>query len=359
MKILIETDPHFKEIGPMSNESRFNPKYSTRLDLLIKSFDWLYQVARYFNVDAIVHGGDMLDKPVILAKEAHALEESFAYNTTGIKEYVLVGNHDRKDRNTHALAILANYPTVTIVDKPLKLAGGLSLLPYVSELPTEEIQALSNNVLVSHIDILGAPYNANFVSNSGFDAKLLSMYFKTILNGHIHMPSVVESVRNIGSFTGSGLGDNYKNHAPSAYLVDTETLEITVYNNPFAIQYVTIVSNDLDEVRRELTLLGTSNMHYYVRVQTLNEIKLDVRRVVDGQLAQYPNLLSAIVIGTTRRSRNTVPDTYGREQESVQIKTDAAEILAGFLTTVVDAKLPASRNEVMAMIMSDYIVGVN
>jgi predicted phosphodiesterase len=353
MIILYETDPHFKKLGSMANESRFNPKYSTRLDLTIQAFKWFYEQARNFKVDLIVHGGDILDKSAILAREGHAIEESFAANTTGIPEYVLVGNHDREDSTAHALAILSNYPSVTIVDQPL-VVGELSFLPFTTDVNYDIIANLKNKFLFSHVDILGAPYNAFVDSTIGFDPKILKMYFEAVINGHIHASSVIENVVNTGAFIGSGLGDVYTDRYPSAYLIDTDNTSITPIINPWAIHYETVQSNDLWEIKQKLDKLLSMPFYFYLRVQCINELKTEVRLLVDKYMTTNPKILSAIVIGNTR-ARHVEAATGSAP--TIQMTSDPVEILLGFIKNIPDSQLPATRKEVEQIILTDFMTG--
>ena len=354
MKILFETDPHFKELGSMSNESRYSPKYSTRLDHMIASFDWLYSIAREHKVDMIIHGGDILDKPSISAKESHAIEESFAKNTSKIMEFVLVGNHDRKDEHTHALAILANYPTVKIIEKPTRL-GKISLLPYTTNYDYDMISQLSSDILFSHVDILGTKFSSTVFSTRGFDPEILKDHFKLVLNGHLHTVAKYGAVHNVGSFFGSGLGDDYELGVPSAILVDTDTLEFTRIPNPHAIHYITINSNDLLEIKTKIEkqLKGTNN--FYLRVQCLNEVKSEVRLMVNKYMQENQKILSSIVIGTVRQSKHS--NVLSEVKSSLQMSSDPIEILLKFIKTVDDKKLPASRKEIEDLILDQYGLG--
>lgn len=359
MKILVESDPHIKETGSMANESRFKPKYSTRLDLSIKAFGWLYQMAKQYNADMIVHNGDLTDKPLIRAKEAHAIKECFKQNDSNIPEYVVVGNHDRLDADTYALSILENYPNVTIINEPTRLNDTVSFMPYTNVVDHSILEKISNKVLFSHVDILGAAYNKFTVSPIGYDVDILSNYFKLVINGHIHMPGVYKSVMNIGAFNGSGLGDDYSILPPSAHLIDTDAMTVTYLINPYAIHYRTIVSNDLLEIRKQLETIVASGFYTYVRIQCINELKVDARLLINQYLEKYQTLLGAIIVGQVKKSQGVVVNQQQAESaESIQILTDPIDIFKGFVNTLTPKDtLPASKSEIYNLIMREYIGG--
>jgi len=354
MKILFETDPHFKELGSLSNEARRNSKYSTRLDLIIESFAWFYEQARNYNVDLIVHGGDLLDKPMIMAREAHAIEESFAKNTTNIPEYVLVGNHDRKDTATNALAILRNYSNVTVIDTPLKI-NEVSFLPYTSEINLETLEALRNKILFSHVDIVGTQYARNIFCTSGFDPVILKDYFEVVFNGHIHIPDQLGIVMNTGSFIGNGLGDDYAKGLPSAILIDTETGDVTRIPNPYAVLYFTIESSDLLQVKKGIEDLLLLPNNFYLRIQCMNEAKPEIRLLLDKYMKENSKILSSIIVSNAKENKKI--NNVDGSVTNIRLTSTPVEILMGFIKTVQDAKLPMSRKEMEAMLLSDYITG--
>jgi predicted phosphodiesterase len=351
VKILFQTDPHIKEIGPHANESRYGPKYSTRLDQTIKSFEWFYDIARKLNVDVVIHGGDVVDKPVILAKESHALKESFSFNTSNIPEYILVGNHDRKDKISHALAILDNYPNIKIIDKPLKL-DDISFLPFDTDISEDVYKELSNKVLFSHIDILGTQFAEHIFSTKGADPEVLKRYFQIVYNGHLHNPSKNGIVYNLGAFIGSGFGDDYTNYQPSAFYIDTETLTIRRFPNPHAILYITIKSNNMIEIKNRIESLLENHNPFYLRVQCTNEIKRTVRELVDTFMTN-PKILSSIILGTSREKR----DINLSAASSIQLSQNPIESILGYIKSLPDAKLPSSRLELNKFVTDEYTLG--
>ena len=357
MKILFETDVHIKEIGSLANESRTQSKYSVRLDLIIKSFGYLYQIAQQQGVDVIIHGGDTLDKSIILAKEGHAIKECFAQNTINIPEFVLIGNHDRKDRDSHGLAILAQYPNVHIVDKPTVFKDEITMLPYTDDFDNEIFSQFTNKVLISHIDILGMVYTGNIVSSKGFDPKVISNNFKIVLNGHIHTPSVLNNIINTGSFMGSGFGDNYSAYYPSMFILDTDALSLTRIENPFAIRYETIKAESLVDVKQQLDRLTAMDRYFYLRVQCPNPLKTEARLMVDNYLKNYPKILSAIVIGLTRETTNRLDAGAVSIQPSIQTMSNPVDILSSYVKTLDVAQMPAPLETMLRLINENFLVG--
>ena len=58
-------------------------------------------------VDLIINGGDLMDSNLIKADEGSAVAKALSYST-GIKEYYLLGNHEKLDDagKFHSLALL-------------------------------------------------------------------------------------------------------------------------------------------------------------------------------------------------------------------------------------------------------------
>jgi hypothetical protein len=154
---------------------------------------------------------------------------------------------------------------------------------------------------------------------------------------------------------GGSLGDEYNDRYPSAYLLDTDTLELTYIVNPYSMHYETINSSNLLTIKQSIDKLVDLNYYTYLRIQCPNSMKTEVRLMVDSYMSKYPRILSSIVVSSDRLS-STVSDTKVTS-DTLHTVTDPVEILLGFIRSVADDKLPTNRRDLESMISSDYTAG--
>ena len=89
MKLCIYTDVHWCTAYSIVNGR--GETYSTRLEHLIDSVNWVQDLAQKTNCDRIICGCDFFDRSNINAEEITALNE---VKWANIPQYFLVGNHE-------------------------------------------------------------------------------------------------------------------------------------------------------------------------------------------------------------------------------------------------------------------------
>ena len=94
-------------------------------------------------------------------------------------------------------------------------------------------------MLFSHIDIKGSFVTPQHILDEGVDIVRLSNNFKKVINGHLHSPQSFNggSVLNIGASTSLSFSDNSE-YIPHVAIVDSNSLNITYFNNPYAIRFI-------------------------------------------------------------------------------------------------------------------------
>lgn len=258
-------------------------RLSPRLEMLIESYRWMYDVFGK-DVDIIVNGGDLTDTPNLLAPELTALTKALSYSK-GIPEYHLLGNHERltEDSAFSSLSLLNLGPNFHIIDKPQKLDINpeVAFYPYTHNPRPEVLKELSTKVLFSHLTILGSQLTKVFRAKNGIDPQYLDMYFDLVLNGHIHTSSwVTKKILNVGTFAGVSFSDGYDLHYPSIVILDTNTLDLKIIENPYAIRFVKIEADNLAELHKEVTSLKPGRYALHVKVPF--ELRDEARRIVDS-----------------------------------------------------------------------------
>lgn len=290
MKIGIYTDVHCSYTSSILPIHKDRSKYTTRLNMIIDTFRWFYDLFAAENVDMIVNCGDLFDSHNLRSEEISAMSEALSYSR-GIPEFHVLGNHEILDkrRNFYATALLNNYDHITVIDTPTKLDNGISFLPYMEAEETSEVLPLiSNDVLFSHIDIQGSKLNQFKVIENGVKLNALKDLFKIVINGHIHTyQDLGNHIYNIGATTSYSFADG-NNHEPSVAILDTADNTFRRIHNPYATRFVKFECNTQDQF---LSLY--KSIEAYRRYQIVVRVDCDYTfksRVIEI-LGQFENIL--------------------------------------------------------------------
>ena len=253
MKIGIIGDIHWCQYSSIIRK-RGN-KYSLRLENCINSINWAEALTSQLKCDVNVYMGDFFDKPDLNSEELSALRE---IKWNDLDKYFIVGNHEMGSSNldinsSNVFELLDSYLDATetikpfhVVDKPYVFGADLNthvlLLPYILENKREALSAYFNfegkkNILFMHNDISGIQLG-NFLSTQGFSIEEIESNVDLCINGHIHNGGKIsEKIINVGNLTGQNFSENAHQHQHVIFIVDTETLKVFVYENPFAFNF--------------------------------------------------------------------------------------------------------------------------
>lgn len=298
MKIGVYTDIHCcytSSILPIHCEGS---TYTTRLQMIIDTFRWMYDVFEQHEVDFIVNCGDLFDSCNIRSEEISALTKALSYSK-GTLEYHILGNHDTLDKRRHfySTALLSGFPYIEIIDNPTKLNNGVSFLPYMGADEAEEtLSYLKNDILFSHLDIQESRLNQFKVLDEGTDPKALSNLFKLVINGHIHSYQKLRSnVYNIGATTSLSFSDG-SDYCPGIAIVDTDSFDIIRISNPYAIRFIKFDFKGLDE---DECLFHLNNKLSKITNKVV--LRIDCKGELKETLVQYvgnfKNVLTCRVVG--------------------------------------------------------------
>ena len=362
MRILLHTDDHFKLRGSM-NYDEPNARYSTRLDSLVESYKWIYEYARNNGVTWIMNNGDLLDKPVLLPEEGKALSEAFSYNTTGITQIILVGNHDRKTNELHADSIISMYPNITVIDTPQVLQIGnlrFSFLPFTTDYNNLEMLSKleGSSILFSHVDFIGTNFGG-VMSTSGFDPVYFSTHYPMTLNGHIHTyGKYSDNVINVGALTGTGLGDTYTK-LPGIVIIDLDDntgsiLDMKWVPNPHAVLYYTVEVGSVAEVITKIAELDQLPNKYYLRVITTDSAKANIREYLSTKPST--KLLTSRVLSRASRKKRVTESATSELVDMTPAKS-IQELLKDYVSTLSDKALPTERHTLNGFIDREFTVG--
>ena len=264
MRILIYTDCHFSQYSSIIRSR--GEKYSTRLENLIESLNWAEGLVASHNCDRVICLGDFFDAPVLNSEELTALRE---IKWSKVKHQFLVGNHesnviDLRHNSTNSLN-MENFEIITEPKIEYTFGAKFIFLPYIVEeerLPLDEYivddyggfttQEVKRTIAFSHNDIKGVRYG-KFESTEGFDLRDIEDYCHLFLNGHLHNGAFLnenETILNVGNLTGQNFGEDANEYAHYVCILDTNTMQLEFYENPYAFNFYKLEVNNLKDLNQ-------------------------------------------------------------------------------------------------------------
>lgn len=190
MRILFTTDSHLSAVSPINRIDDF------KNTILNKMFE-LGQIAKYYNCNLILHGGDLFNNPSCNVEYLNkVIGIILGY---GIPMYVVPGNHDLYGYNINtlprtSLGTLAASNVVGILDRkhPLTFNIGNKILQIEGQeyKPNIDAQVTNDcmihdpkdlNILISHSQLVSKPFFGDYtlIDNVQSNANI-------IISGHYH-----------------------------------------------------------------------------------------------------------------------------------------------------------------------------
>lgn len=252
MKLLLYSDVHWSEFSSIVRS--IGNKYSTRLEYLINSMNWVESMAYENQCDASICLGDFFDKPQLNAREISALKEV----TWGKHpHYFIVGNHEisSSDLYMNSANLFEILPTSKVISNPSMLFGNIFVLPYIlnsNRLPLKEYLTIGKpEIILSHNDIAGIQMG-QFISKDGFTIEEIEENCDIFINGHIHnADKISNNIFNIGNLCGQNFSEDASKYKHYIWILDTETKQASTYENPYALNFYKFdfcQSNDFNEL---------------------------------------------------------------------------------------------------------------
>lgn len=241
MKALVFTDNHFCQYSSIVRGR--GVKYSIRLENQIESLNWVFDKAKEYKVDKIISLGDFFDSSSLNAEEITALSDICF--PKDIPMIFLVGNHEMWKNDLSCSTSHLFQDIGRVIDKP-EQEGDIAYLPYVIETERQSLTYYFNNdttccnkpkIIFSHNDIRDINYGA-FVSHAGFSVKEIHDNCDLFINGHLHNGQLVEEgIINVGNLTGQNFSEDASRYPHCIMIVDTDTLEYQLIENPYAFNF--------------------------------------------------------------------------------------------------------------------------
>ena len=155
-------------------------------------------------------------------------------------------NNDLSFNSIRALGLL---PYIEIIDEPytyFEQDVSFTYIPYILEenrkplsfyVPSKESCEGRKRIVFSHNDIKGIQMG-QFISKEGFDIAEIESSCDLFLNGHLHNgEKLSDKIINVGNLTGQNFSENAFKYDHCAYILDTDTMKVEVYENPFALNF--------------------------------------------------------------------------------------------------------------------------
>lgn len=246
MRILLFADVHWSASSSIT--TRFGSNYTTRLEMLLRSMNWVNETAIKENCSMMICAGDMMDKSNCSDIELTALAD---IQWNNLPCYFLCGNHESSDASLRFSTvkcletknhIIITSPKIVKLDEANQELE-LCFLPYVVECDRKPLidyfgeKLEYKRVIISHNDIAGINYGP-VISKTGFSLDEIESNADLFLNGHIHNSEFIsEKILNLGSLSAHNFSNDSLNYKYGCWILDTDTLKLDFIENPYAYNF--------------------------------------------------------------------------------------------------------------------------
>jgi DNA repair exonuclease SbcCD nuclease subunit len=287
MKLLIFTDNHFCETSSIIHGQ--GEKYTTRIENQLESIAWVEDLAVQKGCDAVLCLGDFFDKADLTEQEITAVQD---IKWNALSHYFLVGNHESatnglKFNSTKILEAKNRH----IISEPTKMMFGsceACFLPYIVESDRKSLAeyfgpmpATASRIIFSHNDIKGIQMGP-VISKVGFDIDEIATACTLFLNGHLHNgQQVSENAINLGNLTGKDFGEDALKYKHYIVIIDTETLNCELIENPHAFNFYKLEINTADDISELTNLKQNAVLSIKCKEKLVDELRAQLGKLSD------------------------------------------------------------------------------
>lgn len=343
MKILLYTDCHWSE--RTSVVTRLGNKYTTRLELLVDSMNWVMQQAEENECVATICVGDFFDKARLTAQEVTALQD--IRWAEYLQHYFLVGNHESEEITLqHSTTEIFKAIKATVISEPTALQFGrlqLHCIPYVTESVRKPIEEYITNrdsrlkqVIVSHNDIAGINYGP-CLSTVGFSIEEIETNCDLCVNGHIHnMGFVSKKILNLGSFSAHNFTNDSSKYDYGVWIVDCESCSCQFIENPYSLNFYKLDIASRDDFKNLQGLKANAVLSIRCDAMQVSELKEYLEALAVKPLESRIVITRDVLTGSEelRDASELVVDHLTRFVQCCREKIPNTELLEQELTEI-------------------------
>lgn len=296
MKVLIVGDIHW---STYSSIVRSRGKYfSTRLEHLIRSMNWVEQISKEYGCEEEIFLGDTFDKAELSSEEITALSEIEWNNSCRLRHFI-VGNHEsgissliyNSTQALHKVGVIEDTPYIYPVDD----ATEFLFLPYITEDNRKPLADYLKNrvkdkkmIVFSHNDIKDFQMGM-FLSKTGFSIDEINENCDLYLNGHLHNAGFVnDKIINVGVLCGQNFSEDAFRYEHHVMVLDTDTMTYEFIENPEALNFYKLTIGD----EQDLTVLDKLKNNAVVSIRCNDDLKSELIK----KLNTNTNILESKVI---------------------------------------------------------------
>lgn len=311
MKFCFYTDPHWSQNSSIIRSR--GEEYSTRLENLIKSLNWVEELAWNTGCTAIICGGDFFDSSQLNSEEASALHK---INWSPIGHIFITGNHESNVSTLeYSLTnIFKLCPNAVVFNQPAyyNIEGTdvqFCFLPYILERDRKTIneyfpiRAGEKRIIFSHNDLKDVQYGP-FKSTEGFALDDIEANCDLMLNGHIHhCQYITPKIINGGNLTGQNFTEDAYKFEHTVQIVDTDTMHVDFYKNPYAFNFYKVDCTKMDtmeEIQNELySLRDFAVITLKVKSKLATQVKEFISTAPKDRIVEYRVTVEPDISDTT------------------------------------------------------------
>jgi len=286
MKLLVFTDNHFCE--NFSIVQGQGEKYTTRIENQLASIAWIEDLAVQKGCDAVFCLGDFFDKADLTEQEITATKD---IKWNNLPHYFLVGNHESDTNGLRFSSTkILEATNRFIISEPGKQMFGsceVCFLPYIIESDRKPLVEYfgemtdTPRIIFSHNDLKGIQMGP-VVSKIGFDLEEIKTACTLFLNGHLHNgQKVSENAINLGNLTGKDFGEDATRYKHYAVIIDTETLNCELIENPHAFNFYKLEINALEDIANLSNLKQNSVLSIKCKDSLVSELRSQINKLSD------------------------------------------------------------------------------
>ena len=287
MKICMFADPHWCSYSSIVTSR--GEVYSTRLEYLIKSMNFVEDTARKYDCASVFCLGDFFDKAVLNSEEITSLTE---INWSDMPHVFIVGNHEvnMSDVFYNSAQLFNLIPSCTVIDKPIQYeldSKMIAFLPYIGNNRSYKISDYLDDttlprVIFSHNNIKGVQLG-KFISTDGFDINDIENNCDWFFNGHLHNTGYIgnsNKILNIGNLCGQNFSEDAFKYKHCVYVFDTDTFVLDAVVNPYALNFY-----KLDLVNDDVSILNSLQNNVVCTIKCKSSKKDELKKIFSNVVA--------------------------------------------------------------------------